>query len=127
MNDPFALIVEDDVRLAEIFSFALQAAEFQTEISRDGAAAVTRLAETIPDVVLLDLHLPHYSGSEILRQIRADARLSQTRVILATADGRLAESLRDEADLVLLKPISPTQLRDLAKRLRPVNRVLDKD
>lgn len=114
-----ALIIEDDPKLAKIFSLALQAAEFQTEISRDGAIALTRLAEVVPNLIVLDLHLPHHSGQEILGRIRADARFAQTRVMLATADSRLAEALREEADLVLLKPISPGQLRDLAVRLRP--------
>jgi len=125
MTDPLALIIEDDAKLATIFSFALQAAEFQTEIIRDGIIASTRLAEVVPHVVVLDLHLPHYSGREILHQIRADARLRQTRVMLATADARLAESLREEVDLILLKPISPSQLRDLARRLRPPDLILD--
>jgi CheY-like chemotaxis protein len=72
-------------------------------------------------VVVLDLHLPYLSGKELLYHIRADQRLGQTRVILATADSVLAESLQEEADLVLLKPISPSQLRDLAIRLRPLD------
>jgi DNA-binding response OmpR family regulator len=125
MTDSFALIIEDDANLAKIFSFALQAAEFQTEIIQDGTLALARLAEIIPHLVILDLHLPHHSGQEILRKIRTDARLNQTRVMLTTADARLAESLREEVDLVLLKPISPSQLRDLAKRLHPLDTVLD--
>ena len=71
----------------------------------------------MPDVVVLDLHLPRVAGMDILHQIRADERLTGTRVIVATAHPRMAESLRDEADLVLLKPISFSQLRDLASIL----------
>ena len=69
-------------------------------------------------VVVLDMHLPHVAGPDILRYIRADARLEKTQVIIATADPSMADSLREEATLVLLKPISFSQLRDLAKRLR---------
>ena len=119
MTNPFALIIEDDPDLATIFAEALQMAEFETEIVSDGQAALGRLAATTPAVVVLDLHLPHVSGPKILQQIRADRRLAKTRVLLATADALMAESLRREADLVLLKPISFHQLRDLAKRLRP--------
>jgi len=119
VNNPFALIIEDDIHLADIFARALQAAEFETEIVRDGNAALARLEEITPNVVVLDLHLPHVSGKEILHQIRSNARLAQTRVMLTTADAWLAESLQNEADLVLLKPISYPQLRDLARRLRP--------
>lgn len=119
MNKPLALIIEDDQKLADIFSLSLQAAEFETEIAADGQTALSRLAEIIPAVVILDLHLPQVSGEKILKKIRADERLAQTRVMLATADAFMAEGLRADADLVLLKPISPTQLRDLAARLRP--------
>ena len=118
-QNPLALIIEDDEKLANIFSFAMQSAEFETETIADGKTAVTRLQHTLPAVVVLDLHLPFVSGNKILRQIRADERLADTRVMITTADAMLAENLRDVADLVLLKPISFKQLRDLAVRLRP--------
>ena len=119
MTNPFALIVEDDIKLATIFAEALRIAQFETEIVLDGQAALNRLAATTPAVVVLDLHLPRVSGPELLAQIRADKRLAKTRVMLATADPLMAEPLRGQADLVLIKPISFHQMRDLAKRLRP--------
>jgi two-component system phosphate regulon response regulator PhoB len=114
MSSMFGLIIEDDQDLSVIFSEALQAAGFETEIIRAGDLALERLATTTPSVVVLDLHLPRVAGTDILRHIRADTRLADTRVIVATAHPHMAESLRDEADLVLLKPISFSQLRDLA-------------
>jgi DNA-binding response OmpR family regulator len=114
MSELLGLIIEDDDDLSVIFSEALQAAGFKTEIIQSGDQALARLAITVPDVVVLDLHLPRVAGMDILHQIRADERLAGTRVIVATAHPRMAESLRDEADLVLLKPISFSQLRDLA-------------
>jgi two-component system alkaline phosphatase synthesis response regulator PhoP len=121
MTNPLALIIEDDENLADIFSLALRRAQFEVEIVSDGEAALARLAETVPAVVVLDLHLPHVPGETILHQVRADERLANTQVILATADAFLAGELREDADLVLLKPISPGQLRELASRLRPSN------
>jgi DNA-binding response OmpR family regulator len=118
---PLALIVEDDQKQATIFAQALRMAEFETEVIRDGNEALNRLASVVPAVVVLDLHLPQVGGKDILQEIRADSRLDNTRVILATADALLADSLQSEADLVLLKPISFGQLRDLAKRLRPAD------
>ena len=112
-----ALIIEDNSDLAVIFSQALQAAGFATGIIQDGDQALARLAITTPDVVVLDLHIPCVSGVEILRRIRTDVRLAGTRVIVATADMRATDMLQDQADLVLIKPVSFTQLRDLAGRL----------
>jgi len=93
-------------------------ADFEIESCADGNAGLERLKQTIPNVVVLDLNLPGASGKDILQNIRADERLSKTRIILTTADERQAETLQDEADIVLLKPVSPAQLRELALRLK---------
>jgi len=119
MDKRFALIVEDNDDLAIIFAMALQKAGFDTQIIGSGDTALTRLASVIPDVVILDLNLPRVPGTEILRHIRADERLNNTKVIVATAYPRMAEDLQDDADLILLKPVSFIQLRDLATRFGP--------
>jgi DNA-binding response OmpR family regulator len=113
-----ALIIEDDYDLAAIFDEALKAAQFETKVIRTGDIAMKELSTSTPDVVVLDLHLPHVAGTDILKRIRVDDRLSHVRVIVTTADARLGEMVQEEADLVLLKPISFSQLRDMAKRLR---------
>lgn len=119
MTEPFALIVEDDVDLSEIFREALAAAGYYTEVVRDGQVAQDRLREIAPTVVILDIHLPRVSGETLLQQIRSAPHLSGTRIVVTTADSQAAEFLRDSADLVMVKPISFVQLRDLAKRLNP--------
>lgn len=121
-HPPLALIIEDELDSAVIFSMALQQAGYQTEIALDGNQALKRLMVIIPTIVLLDLQLPQVSGKDILKQIRSDARFTETKVILATADAIRAQSLSEIADLVLLKPIAPQQLRDLATRFRPPDR-----
>lgn len=118
MNNPLALIVEDEFDLSNIFAHALKAAGFETQIARSGDTALTWLSSMVPDIVVLDLHLPRVAGTEILKHIRSDPRMAETRVIVATADDRTAEVLQEEADLVLVKPISFSQLRDLASRLK---------
>jgi two-component system cell cycle response regulator DivK len=119
MNDHIALIIEDDEDLAEIFGQALNAAGYATEIIRDGLVAQTRIRELVPAVITLDMHIPHISGKQLLQQIRADERLGKTRVIVTTADAAMGENARNTADLVLIKPITFSQLRDLSSRLRP--------
>jgi DNA-binding response OmpR family regulator len=117
MSNPLAFVIEDDEDLAIIFAGALKAAGLDTRILRSGDMAMAQLAVSTPDVVVLDLHLPNVAGTDILRHIRNDPRLAQARVIVATADPRLADMLQSQADLVLIKPISFSQLRDLAARL----------
>ncbi len=115
---PLALIIEDDPYQSDIFARAVETAGYQPETIANGQEALKRLGEITPALVVLDLHLPSVAGDEILHHIRADERLKDIPVILATADPRMADPLHDESDLVLLKPISFSQLSDLASRLR---------
>jgi DNA-binding response OmpR family regulator len=111
-----AFVIEDDEDLSQIFTDALNAAGFQVETICDGAVAQKRLKEATPYLIILDMHLPNVDGSELLAQIRADERLKDARVIITTADALLGDYHRDSADLVLVKPISFSQLRDLTAR-----------
>ncbi len=92
-----------------------------------------------PALIILDLHLPHVSGGEILHQIRQDEKLAKAHVVVTTADSVQAAAVQDEADLVLIKPISvvhcatgpPHQkhpglmrLRYLAQAARPIDIVV---
>ena len=118
MPKPLAIIIEDDTNLSRIFSLALQT-DFETEVFGDGSTAFMRMANVEPILVILDLNLPGLKGKDILADIRATPRLAKTRVILCTADDRQAELLREDADIVMLKPVSPAQLRQIASRFIP--------
>ncbi len=117
---PLAIIIEDDEDLSIIFNEALRAAGFATVVIRDGQEATEQLAlnKDNPDVIVLDLHLPHIPGTELLNQIRADDRLKDVQVVITTADARMAEMTEGAADFVLIKPISFSLLRDLSARLK---------
>lgn len=114
MSDLLALVIEDEYDLSVIFGQAVETAGFRAEIIRSGDKALERLAATVPDLVVLDLNLPRVPGMEILRQIRADARLAKTRVVVVTAFQNLARAVKGEADWILLKPITFGRLRELA-------------
>jgi DNA-binding response OmpR family regulator len=118
MSDALALVIEDHEDISTLFCMVLEEAGFRTETIAFGDEAVIRLADVVPDVVILDLHLPGVQGDEILHQIRTDERMAGTRVIVITAYTALARTLQDEADLVLIKPISLNLLRRLVGRLR---------
>ena len=115
---PEALIVEDDPAQSTVFTKAVEQAGYQAHSIADGAAALAYLQTHQPALIVLDLHLPGLGGEHIARAIRGMAHLAATRLILATADPRLAETLHDVSDLVLIKPVSYRQLRDLAARLK---------
>ncbi|MBN1428061.1 MAG: response regulator [Anaerolineae bacterium] len=117
-----ALVIEDDESLAFMFNKALKMAGFNAETILDGITAQQRIAEEKPKVVVLDLRLPGIGGDQLLDQIQADKRLKNTQVIIATADAAMADSLNNERAIVLIKPVSFTQLSTLAARFRPATR-----
>ena len=118
MPKNLALVIEDDEDLSTIFTEALQTAGFEVESIQDGKTAQERLKETVPNVVVLDMHLPLVDGPTLLKQIHADERLSKTRIIIATADSVQAEFYRSWATIVMIKPITFSQLRDISARLK---------
>lgn len=120
MSD-LALIIEDDEDLASIFAEALRGVGFEVEIIADGHAAQERLKHgTTPFLILLDMHLPHVSGADLLtNHIKKEEKLAKTIVIITTADARMGEAYNEQVDFVMIKPISFVQLRDLTRRLKP--------
>jgi two-component system cell cycle response regulator DivK len=117
MENKLALIIEDNTFLSEIFAETLQAVGFETETIWDGSLAFQKIVDLKPVLVILDLHLPHVSGVDILNQLRADENLKSIRVVVVTADVQRAEFLHDKADLVLVKPVSTSQLLEFSRQL----------
>jgi CheY-like chemotaxis protein len=116
-----ALIIEDDEDLASIFAEALKGVGFEVELVADGRVAEARLKNGIPPfLILLDMHLPHISGADLLTNvIKKDQRFAKSVVIITTADARMGEAYTEQVDFVMIKPISFVQLRDLTSRLKP--------
>lgn len=113
---PTVLIVEDDPQLNQLFGITLKN-QFEIIQTHNGQEALDILEKRIPNLIVLDMNLPGVPGAKILSHVRANTRFADTRIILATADSQQADLLSKDADIVLLKPISPTQLRELAGRL----------
>ncbi len=118
MEKLLALIIEDDKNLAAAFGEAVAEANYQVNVIHDGLVALERLRKVVPALVILDLHIPNIEGVEILDFIRSEERLSKVRVVVATADSRIANELHGIADLVMIKPVGYKRLKNLADRLR---------
>ena len=121
-----ALIIEDDEDLASIFAEALRGVGFDVEHVADGTVAQQRLKnKEAPYLVLLDMHLPHVSGADLLADMKNDERFKETVIIITTADARMGETFGEKADFVMIKPISFVQLRDLTSRLKPRDQAVE--
>lgn len=113
-----ALIIDDNKEIASAFSDVLRSVGFECEALLYVKDALTSLAVTVPDLILLDMRLGQdIGGEDILQQIRANPRFDSTRVIIITAYPEVAELVSELADLVLIKPVDFDQLSVLSKRM----------
>ena len=106
---PLVLVVEDEAALATMLRYNLEKQGFRVEEAADGQEALTRIAETQPDLVLLDWMLPAMSGLEVCRQIRRRATTRDLPVIMVTArveDQDAVRGLNTGADDYITKPFS---------------------
>jgi CheY-like chemotaxis protein len=113
-----AFIIEDNVELGLIYAASIEVFDYDTEIIPDGKKALDRLAETVPSLIILDMNLPHVSGHFIYKHLRGDEKFANCPIIIATANALIADALKNEltpGDHLLVKPIRPTQLRNLVK------------
>ena len=113
------LVVEDEPQIAQIVRDYLQHAGFVVVTTADGVEAVTLARQRRPDLVVLDLGLPHLDGLDVARRLRRDTDIP---IIMLTA--RVEESdrllgLEVGADDYVTKPFSP---RELVARVRAVLR-----
>ena len=110
---PRVLVVEDDRDIAELVGRYLEKAGFGVEILLSGRNALAALADRPPDLLVLDVMLPHTSGIEICRAARAQERTAEIPIIMLTARAEESEriaGLETGADDYVAKPFSPNEL-----------------
>lgn len=78
------LIVDDYADALEIWAIYLQGAGYRVSTAVDGASAIARARQLLPDLVVLDLELPGISGFEAARTLRADPETADIPLIAAT-------------------------------------------
>ena len=100
---------EDEAALATMLRYNLEKQGFRVEEAVDGQEALTRIAEAVPDIVLLDWMLPVMSGIEVCRQIRRRPATRDLPVIMVTArteDQDAVRGLNTGADDYITKPFN---------------------
>jgi two-component system alkaline phosphatase synthesis response regulator PhoP len=107
------LVVEDDRDIGELICRYLEKASFSAELVSSGRDAMAALAAGPPDLLILDLMLPHVDGLEICRLVRATDKTAAVPIIILTARGEESErivGLEIGADDYIAKPFSPNEL-----------------
>jgi two-component system, OmpR family, phosphate regulon response regulator PhoB len=119
---PKVLVVDDEPAILELVRFTLEDERLRVVEAADGLGAIETARRERPDLILLDVRMPHLSGLEVCRRIRQDPELRGTRVVLLTAADQEADRARGlaaGADEYLAKPFSPLALFALVRTMLP--------
>ena len=126
VSAPRILVVEDEIDVALLITYNLEAEGYVVESVARGDEAELRLAENAPDLLILDWMLPGVSGIEICRRLRARETTRTLPVIMVTARNEESERVRGlsvGADDYVVKPFSVIELmarvHALLRRSRP--------
>ncbi len=111
-------VVDDEPDMVELLATVLKGEGYEVETYTDGRAALARLLEEPPELLLLDLMMPDLDGFELLKLFRLDSRGENVVVLVVSArTGHRAqlETLQLGANAYIHKPFSP---RELAVQVR---------
>ncbi|HYW14008.1 MAG TPA: response regulator [Longimicrobium sp.] len=113
------LVVDDNTDNVEILRAFLESRGFTIAEARDGRAALAKMEEVRPDLVLLDVMMPGMDGWEVCRVIKQHPQLGDTKVVMVTAKGGFEdkfEGLRSGADDYVVKPVDFKDLMGKVER-----------
>ena len=127
MNQPMTiLITDDDPTMVSLTSTVLRRAGYEVFEASTGRECIEALRKHRPDLILLDVVLPDISGVDLCRQIKTDACLRETFIILFSGVHKSseyqAEGLDVGADGYIIKPISN---KELVARVHAMERIKD--
>lgn len=107
------LVVEDDPAQSAALSAILETANVRITVAADGESAREALLRELPDLCILDVHLPGIDGFSLARLIRQDQRLNLMPIVFLTVPsgpGDQIEAIRAGGDDFLSKPVDPALL-----------------
>lgn len=113
------LIVEDNELNMKLFRDLLEAHGYNTLEARTGAEALKLAAENIPDLILMDIQLPEFSGLEVTQKIKSNEQLAEIPVIAVTAFAMKGDEERIRqggCEDYIAKPISVVSFLEKVKR-----------
>lgn len=118
-GSPLILIVEDYEEGREICAEYLRFRGYRVATAEDGREALEKAFALAPDLILMDLSLPHMDGWESTRHLREDERTRRTPVIALTAHALASartRALEAGCDEVVTKPVVPRNLEAVVRR-----------
>jgi chemosensory pili system protein ChpA (sensor histidine kinase/response regulator) len=92
---PLVMVVDDSVTMRKVTGRVLERNNFEVATAKDGLDALERMAEVVPDLMLLDIEMPRMDGYELATAMKADQRLRNVPIIMITS--RTGEKHRQRA------------------------------
>jgi chemosensory pili system protein ChpA (sensor histidine kinase/response regulator) len=114
------LVVEDNLVIQKLLSKRLHNAGHETRMASNGVEALALLQDSIADLVLCDIAMPHMDGLTLLRHVRCDARYGHMPFVMLTTsvlDHHRQEARQAGADGFLEKPVSSWELENTINSL----------
>ncbi len=107
------MVVDDDPDLVTILTIMLEQNEYNVRQAYSGVQLFSNLEGQKPDLIILDVMMPHMDGLEVLERLKADQETSSIPVILLTAQGEfenIMSGYKKGADYYITKPFTKSQL-----------------
>jgi CheY-like chemotaxis protein len=108
------LIVDDESSVRFLLRRVFEGAGYDVVEAHHGAAALARVADDYPDVVVTDMMMPVMGGAELIAHLRADPGTASIPIVVVTAELAFASHV---ADAVLPKPLKVGELLEAVRSL----------
>lgn len=114
------LVAEDERDIRELIAFTLKFAGFDVELAINGAEAVEKAQQIIPDLILMDVRMPRMTGYQACEALKENPFTQNIPVIFLSAKGQeseIQEGLEVGAMEYILKPFAPDELTSQVNRI----------
>jgi len=109
------MVIEDDLNMFSLLQMLLEFEGYKV-VFWEGGEEIQQIVEAVirekPELILMDVHLRHLNGFEVLRSIRKKSELDQVRVLISSGVDMTEKSQQEGADGFILKPFMPDELID---------------
>ena len=120
MREKKILVVDDEPNVIKSLTFVLRKEGYDVSSAANGEDAMTKIRESKPNLMFLDVMMPKKNGYEVCQEVKSDSSLSDIHIIMLTAKGQEADrekGLNAGADELMTKPFSPMVVVDKVKEL----------
>ncbi|MEM0994150.1 MAG: response regulator [Bacteroidota bacterium] len=107
------LLVDDEPNILVPLEFLMKQQGYQVEKAQNGIAALDKMKKDVPNIVILDVMMPGMTGFEVAKQIRAQPKFEDTRIVFLTAKGTPEDKMNgysNGGEIYITKPFDNSDL-----------------